>query len=47
LRGAGLLTFPQCGHTLNLEEPADFSHALLKFFQAVSAGTWATRGAQT
>ena len=41
--GAGLLAFPQSGHTLNLEEPADFNHALLKFFQAVSAGTWATR----
>ena len=42
--GAGLMTFPQCGHTLNLEEPADFNHAVLKFFQSVAAGTWATRG---
>jgi len=41
---AGLLTFPQSGHTLNLEEPADFNHAVLKFYQAVAAGTWATRG---
>ena len=44
--GAGLMTFPQCGHTLNLEEPADFNHALLKFYQAVAAGRWATRAAQ-
>ena len=44
---AGLMTFPQSGHTLNLEEPADFNHAVLKFFQAVAAGTWATRGAKT
>ena len=44
--GAGLMVFPQCGHTLNLEEPADFNHALLRFFQAVTAGTWATRGAK-
>ena len=43
LPSAGLLTFPQSGHTLNLEEPADFNHALLKFYQAVAAGTWATR----
>lgn len=42
--GAGLLAFPQSGHTLNLEEPADFNHAVLKFYQAVAAGTWATRG---
>ena len=41
---AGLLTFPQSGHTLNLEEPGDFNHAVLKFYQAVAAGTWATRG---
>jgi len=44
--GAGLMTFPQSGHTLNLEEPADFNHAVLKFYQAVAAGTWATRGAR-
>ncbi len=41
--GAGLMAFPNCGHTLNLEEPADFNHALLKFYQAVAAGTWPTR----
>jgi len=40
----GLLTFPQSGHTLNLEEPADFNQALLKFYQSVAAGKWATRG---
>jgi pimeloyl-ACP methyl ester carboxylesterase len=44
LPGAGLITFAQSGHTLNLEEPADFNHAVLKFYQAVAAGTWATRG---
>ena len=42
--GAGLQVFPHSGHTLNLEEPADFNHAVLKFYQAVAAGTWATRG---
>jgi pimeloyl-ACP methyl ester carboxylesterase len=42
LPSAGLVTFPQSGHTLNLEDPAAFNDALLKFLQHVAAGTWAT-----
>jgi len=40
---AGLLTFPQSGHTLNLEETAEFNNALMKFYRAVDSGTWAKR----
>lgn len=43
LPSAGLVTFPQSGHTLNLEDPAAFNDTLLKFLQAVAAGTWAAR----
>lgn len=39
----GLLVMPKCGHTLNLEEPAAFNHAVAEFLAQVSAGRWPTR----
>ena len=40
---AGLVTFPQCGHAINLEEPAAFNAAVLDFLTAVEAGKWSLR----
>ena len=39
---SGLLVFPQTGHTMNLEEPALFSHSVQMFIKAVEEGRWAT-----
>ena len=38
---AGLVLFPQSGHTINLEEPDRFNRAVLDFLTAVEAGAWA------
>lgn len=43
VRAAGLLVVPNTGHTVNLEEPALFNHALLEFLTAVDAGRWPAR----
>jgi len=40
---AGLMVFPKSGHTLNLEEPELFNHALSRFLEAVAAGVWVGR----
>ena len=40
---AGLVVFPNCGHPINLEEPALFNQHLSELFQAADAGTWPTR----
>jgi pimeloyl-ACP methyl ester carboxylesterase len=40
---SGLLVMPKTGHTLNLEEPAEFNRALGEFFVAVEHGRWLTR----
>jgi len=40
---AGLLVLPMTGHTINLEEPVAFNHALLDFFTLVEAGRWPVR----
>lgn len=40
---AGLLIFPNSGHTINLEEPDFFNRALLDFLTAVEAGCWPQR----
>jgi pimeloyl-ACP methyl ester carboxylesterase len=40
---AGLVVIPKSGHTINLEEPEAFNHAVLDFLTAVDAGTWARR----
>ena len=47
LRSAGLVVFPQSGHTINLEQPAEFNHAVLDFLQMVEAERWAQRTAVT
>ena len=39
---AGLAVLPNCGHTLNLEEPAMFNQLVADFLVAVSAGRWGT-----
>jgi pimeloyl-ACP methyl ester carboxylesterase len=38
---AGLVLFPACGHTPNLEEPALFNLHVAEFLAAVEAGRWA------
>jgi pimeloyl-ACP methyl ester carboxylesterase len=40
---AGLVTFPQTGHTLNLEEPDLFNRVVLDFITMVEAGKWTRR----
>ena len=40
---SGLVVFPQCGHTINLEEPDLFNRTVLDFLTAVEAGRWARR----
>ena len=40
---SGLLVFPQTGHTMNLEEPALFSHSIQMFIKAVEEDRWATQ----
>jgi pimeloyl-ACP methyl ester carboxylesterase len=38
---AGLVTFPACGHTPNIEEPASFNFHVSEFLAAVDGGRWA------
>jgi pimeloyl-ACP methyl ester carboxylesterase len=38
---AGLVVFPACGHTPNLEEPSVFNLHVAEFLAAVEAGRWA------
>ena len=38
---AGLVVFPACGHTPNLEEPVLFNLHVAEFLAAVEAGRWA------
>jgi pimeloyl-ACP methyl ester carboxylesterase len=40
---AALVVMPNCGHTINLEEPAAFNAHLAEFFCAVDAGAWRAR----
>jgi pimeloyl-ACP methyl ester carboxylesterase len=40
---AGLVFFPQTGHTLNLEDPGAFNRVLADFLAAVSSGSWRLR----
>lgn len=37
---AGLAVLPNCGHTLNLEEPAMFNQLVANFLAAVNTGRW-------
>jgi pimeloyl-ACP methyl ester carboxylesterase len=41
--GAGLVVFPNSGHTINLEEPDLFNRSLLDFLTAADAGRWPIR----
>jgi pimeloyl-ACP methyl ester carboxylesterase len=38
---AGLIVFPRCGHTANLEEPGLFNLHVAEFLAAVERGRWA------
>jgi pimeloyl-ACP methyl ester carboxylesterase len=38
---AGLVVFPACGHTPNLEEPTLFNLHVAEFLAAVEGGRWA------
>ncbi|HXJ83591.1 MAG TPA: alpha/beta hydrolase [Candidatus Methylomirabilis sp.] len=38
---AGLVVFPACGHTPNIEEPGLFNAHVTEFLSAVEAGRWA------
>ena len=40
---AALVVIPKSGHTINLEEPEAFNHAVLDFLTAVDAGKWTRR----
>jgi len=40
---AALVVMPNCGHTINLEEPAAFNAHLAEFFCTVDAGAWRRR----
>lgn len=42
---AGLAMIPRSGHTVNLEEPAAFNHAVQDFLTTVEAGRWTVRDA--
>jgi pimeloyl-ACP methyl ester carboxylesterase len=41
---SGLITFPQSGHTINLEEPELFNQAVRSFHESVANGQFRTRG---
>lgn len=43
IQHAGLVVFPACGHTPNLEEPILFNLHVAEFLAAVEAGRWAGR----
>jgi pimeloyl-ACP methyl ester carboxylesterase len=43
LPAAGLWVVPNAGHTVNLEEPEAFNHALTEFLAAVESGRWDPR----
>jgi pimeloyl-ACP methyl ester carboxylesterase len=40
---SGLLVLPKTGHTLNLEEPAEFNRFLGEFFTSVEHDRWLKR----
>jgi pimeloyl-ACP methyl ester carboxylesterase len=40
---SALVTFPNAGHLINLEEPAMFNRTVLDFITVVDAGRWPTR----
>jgi pimeloyl-ACP methyl ester carboxylesterase len=44
---AGLVVFPACGHTPNIEEPGLFNLHVAEFLAAVERGRWAGWAAPT
>ena len=46
IRRSGLVTFPQSGHAINLEEPDLFNRTVSDFLSAVESGKWAERDAE-
>ncbi|SRR5579871_1561561 len=40
---AGLVVMPNCGHTINLEDPDAYNRHLAEFFHAVELGKWPMR----
>ena len=44
---AALITFPNAGHLINLEEPALFNRTVLDFITEVDAGRWPARDPRT
>jgi pimeloyl-ACP methyl ester carboxylesterase len=40
---AALAILPNCGHTMNIEMPNEFNHALEQFLQHASSGRWPQR----
>jgi hypothetical protein len=40
---AALLVLPNCGHTINLEEPAAFNAHIADFLHTVDVGAWRKR----
>jgi pimeloyl-ACP methyl ester carboxylesterase len=43
ITSSALLVMPQCGHTMNLEDPDAFNRAVLDFVTQVDGGSWRNR----
>ncbi|MGH2578946.1 MAG: alpha/beta fold hydrolase, partial [Actinomycetota bacterium] len=39
---AGLVVFPACGHTPNIEEPGLFNQTVAEYLTSVENGRWGT-----
>jgi pimeloyl-ACP methyl ester carboxylesterase len=46
IRSAALAVMPNCGHTINLEDPDQFNRIVGEFIAQVEAGRWPTRDAR-
>ncbi|HEV7266608.1 MAG TPA: alpha/beta hydrolase [Falsiroseomonas sp.] len=47
IMSSALLVMPKCGHTMNLEDPDAFNHAVLDFVTQVDGGTWRNRNPES
>ena len=43
IASAGLVVMPNCGHAINLEDPAAFNRHIEEFLHAVDVGAWRNR----
>jgi hypothetical protein len=43
ISSAGLVVMPNCGHTINLEDPDAYNRHLDDFFSAAELGKWPLR----